>query len=124
MGTNYFLIHEKCDCCGRSERLHLGKDSAGWTFSFRGYRNEADPVRITTYEDFKAVVEEHLFRKEAHLEDEYGKRVAWAWLLARIAERRGGTNHTDYCLTKYGPHYDECIWKDEHGNSFREGEFS
>jgi hypothetical protein len=38
MGTNYYL-HKKC-LCGEAtigEPIHLGKSSAGWAFSFRGY---------------------------------------------------------------------------------------
>jgi len=38
MGTNYYVIKDKCECCKRSTReYHIGKSSGGWAFSFQGY---------------------------------------------------------------------------------------
>ena len=43
MGTNYYLLTEACAHCKRGdEKIHLGKCSAGWSFSFRGYRKHKD----------------------------------------------------------------------------------
>lgn len=43
MGTNYYVVTDvcvnACEHCSASERLHLGKTSAGWRFLFR-----ADPA--------------------------------------------------------------------------------
>lgn len=41
MGTNYYLQSKPCPTCGHSEtKKHIGKSSAGWSFHFRGYRDE------------------------------------------------------------------------------------
>lgn len=33
MGTNYYYYYNVCECCGRSDILHIGKSSCGWVFS-------------------------------------------------------------------------------------------
>ncbi len=34
MGTNYYLLIDRCPRCGRAEhKIHVGKLSAGWQFS-------------------------------------------------------------------------------------------
>lgn len=39
MGTNYYLIQNKCCTCGRQDTLHIGKASYGWKFLFRANDN-------------------------------------------------------------------------------------
>lgn len=34
MGTNYYLRYNICECCGRFDQYHIGKDSVGWKFLF------------------------------------------------------------------------------------------
>jgi hypothetical protein len=49
MGTNYYLITAECSHCGRSDRQHIGKSSAGWAFLFQGsedIRSYADWLRV------------------------------------------------------------------------------
>ena len=51
MGTNYYWEQEPCECCGRSDRIHIGKSSRGWCFSLHVYPNKeveslADWIRI------------------------------------------------------------------------------
>jgi hypothetical protein len=42
MGTNYYLDIDVCSKCGRpSERLHIGKSSAGWRFLFQFIEDKA-----------------------------------------------------------------------------------
>ena len=37
MGTNYYYIEDPCPHCNRGEnKIHIGKSSVGWTFSFYG----------------------------------------------------------------------------------------
>ena len=38
MSTNFYVIIDRCDACGRQDRFHLGKRAAGWSFLFRGYK--------------------------------------------------------------------------------------
>ncbi len=78
MGTNFYLTVNRCECCGRSDELHIGKRSAGWPFSFRAQGDLtsfsawnqalADPVVYAirdeyhaayTVEEFIAMVDKH-----------------------------------------------------------------
>ena len=35
MGTNYYMMTEPCPhCCRGGGKVHIGKDSAGWSFVF------------------------------------------------------------------------------------------
>jgi hypothetical protein len=49
MGTNYYLKKNICECCNRSDVLHVGKSSAGWNFNLRVYKDEG----IDSLEDWK-----------------------------------------------------------------------
>ncbi len=37
MWMNIYLEKNKCDCCNRSDLLHIGKSSYGREFTFKGY---------------------------------------------------------------------------------------
>lgn len=39
MGTNYYWRKSECSHCGRYQEVHVGKNSVGWSFGFRGYRH-------------------------------------------------------------------------------------
>ena len=39
MGTNYYFRYHCCDHCNRYDELHIGKQSVGWKFIFRAYKN-------------------------------------------------------------------------------------
>lgn len=68
MGTNYYLESEACKSCGRgSEKLHIGKSSAGWCFSLH-----VDPsLNINGLDDWRAL----WARKDARIVNEYGAAV-------------------------------------------------
>ena len=40
MGWNYYMERNRCPHCGRGDRVHIGKSSAGWVFALRRYKNE------------------------------------------------------------------------------------
>ena len=119
MGTNYYLepTQTPCPTCGYdpSERIHIGKLSGGWEFSFHG----TDTIR--SWKDWQTVLSGN-----GVIYDEYGRVVPSAELIKIVDTHKGaGLNHYDYCIKKYpgwGEHGDE--WKDEDGNSFSSGEFS
>lgn len=64
MGTNYYLITNECPHCGRSDRQHIGKSSAGWAFMFQGSED------IRSYADWLRVL------PTGRIEDEYGTAIA------------------------------------------------
>ena len=37
MWMNIYIKKNKCDCCSRSDLLHIGKASSWWEFTFKGY---------------------------------------------------------------------------------------
>lgn len=63
MGTNFVLLCNVCHCCGRSDKLHIGKSSAGWKFLFEKIpkvaENKADWMELT---------------RKGEIVDEYGKK--------------------------------------------------
>jgi hypothetical protein len=65
MGTNYYVAEKRCKCCGRyDKKYHIGKSSAGWAFSFQGYRLDG----LTSWKDYKKFLKD----QEIEIIDEYG----------------------------------------------------
>lgn len=106
--------------------MHVGKSSWGWSFSFRGYRNEWDTPQITSYKDWLMYLEAALDSKEikCELRDEEGDLVDLEDFKRMVEEKRGGSNHTIYCQTSHPEHAARDCWLDEEGNSFSDCEFS
>ena len=80
MGCNYYWIENKCECCGRQDELHIGKSSAGWQFTFRGYEYE----NIHSYKDWV----NRLTNTEGQIVDEYGHEHTIKDLLDLIARKK------------------------------------
>lgn len=87
MGTNYYLLRDKCKCCGRAEKLHIGKSSGGWCFGL----HVKDP---NTDEDLPANLMEweELF-KNNDIMDEYGKSITKEEMMEIITDREFHGNH-------------------------------
>jgi len=120
MGTNYYLTRDTCPMCGHSDtRLHIGKSSGGWTFSFRGYDGTDGGPVIKSEDDWRRVIAEC-----GTIWDEYGEEIPAEkfWELVE-SKRKEKLNHTIYCRKKY-PDYARSLWLDEKGNSFSDTEFS
>jgi hypothetical protein len=124
MGTNYYVIKDKCECCKRSEReYHIGKSSGGWAFSFQGYPWN----KLTSWKAWKE------FLKGQAIEDEYGDPVSYKDFVKMVEEYKspdfcnenGRVNlqHNDESR-KQGWFNSETDWDDEDGYSFTTREFS
>ena len=119
MGTNYYLrvgeCKNPCEHCRATELIHLGKSSAGWTFSFRAYPEPGDIGHgefgiAGIVDDFAS------WRKLldfGEVEDEYGKPVTKDELLAKVESKRGGRDNL------YGSDF-----RDGGGHRFTSVEFS
>jgi hypothetical protein len=91
MGTNFYLYNraDPCPTCGRSDppsdRLHIGKSSAGWCFSLRVYPDVADlPNNL---EEWKK-----LWGKPGFvIVDEYSMVISQDEMLAKITKRESGS---------------------------------
>lgn len=77
MGTNYYVETNKCECCNRSDRLHIGKASEGWSFMFRSH-DDVNSYVLKSWHDWKT------FLKDKHIVDEYGHEIAYVHLVTMI----------------------------------------
>lgn len=112
IGTNYYRIPPRCEHCGRGdEREHVGKSSAGWSFSFH-----TDLGLPRSFAEWK-----ERLRGEV-IENEYGDRVTLEEFTAMVERKQGGRRHAEeYPTSRYPGH---PTFLDPEGHSFSEGEFS
>jgi len=123
MGTNYYWrqqTHPGCEACGRKpeyDDLHIGKSSAGWTFSFH-----ADEGRgLTSWRAWKEFLIQGEAEKRGEIVDEYDVRLTFEEFRSVVEERshpRGLRNHAEL----HG-HVDRSFL-DPEGHSMSPGEFS
>lgn len=125
MGTNYYVAENRCDCCQRYDRTnHIGKSSWGWSFSFRGYREE----RLTSWQEWREFLQDRL------IVDEYGDFIDYTDFCHMIETvkapgfvREDGHQNLQHNAEGkraprpwFDPEYD---WDDEDGYSFSSREF-
>lgn len=94
MGCNYYLVTDPCPDCHRGEdKIHLGKFSMGWAFSFRGYHagELPDGQVIENFEDW-----EKFIWKNGEVQDEYGDREVTQLFIDRVKDRTG-LHHAEQC---------------------------
>ena len=130
MGTNYYLQKDYCKSCKRYERIHIGKSSYGWTFSFRGYspENYSSEIikecktsfdRIISYKHWLGFIKESKFK----IIDEYGGKVTVKHFKELVISKDKMNNHAKESYKNAWPDAKDC-WLDEDGNSFSRTEFS
>lgn len=134
MGTNYYLHYNICKCCSRSDEIHIGKSSGGWTFSFQGFRQygfcyketgdkQEKELKITSYKDWLVFLEKML-SKGNEIRDEYGDKISLDSFKEMVERKKDEKfNHTKYCMVEH-PDTMKDLWLDEEGHSFSDGEFS
>ncbi|WP_316200961.1 MULTISPECIES: hypothetical protein [unclassified Bradyrhizobium] len=85
MGTNYYVEPQPCcPTCGRSDdRVHIGKSSLGWAFTFHGYEADGNSPALASAKDWFAYLEGRKIKTE------YGDSVTLEEL-KRIVERKKG----------------------------------
>lgn len=124
MGTNYYVIKDKCHHCNRGDRdYHIGKSSSGWAFTFQGYPYSG----LTSWKLWKKFLEDKL------IEDEYGMEMSYEGFVELVeiykapnaVSGRGEKNllHNDEAR-KNGYFNSARDWDDEAGYSFTTTEFS
>jgi hypothetical protein len=124
VGTNYYVVKNKCECCKRfDEEYHIGKSSVGWAFSFQGYKWN----KLTSWSAWKE------FLKSQSIVDEYGEEMKYNDFceMVEIYKAPGfirDNGHTNLVHNTEGrkdgyfdPEYD---WDDENGYSFCSRDFS
>ena len=113
MGTNYYAHYDCCTECGRAREVrHIGKASAGWTFTFRGYRDVSPP--ILSEKDWRR----ELSGENVIIRDEYGEEATVSEFWGMVEQKRKAVhNHA----SEYPA---ENTLLDVEGNGFICGEFS
>jgi len=122
MGTNYYARTNICEHCNRYDELHIGKSSAGWTFSFHGYKPSAFAEHVPLLDSWKAW-QEYLQQPGIKVFSEYGEEVAYADFAKMVeAKKSEELNHTLYCRQRSCT-YSQDDELDDEGNSFSYSEF-
>lgn len=126
MGTNYYAAENRCDCCQRYDRTHhIGKSSWGWSFSFRGYREE----RLVSWQKWREFLRDRL------IVDEYGGFVDYGEFCRMIETEKSpgwvredghrNLQHNTEGKKTPRPWFDpESDWDDAQGYAFCSREFS
>jgi hypothetical protein len=136
VGTNYVLRQTECPACHRTDEIHIGKKSHGWSFSFRGYRHQLlDPSHpdwgfehnspfgepVLSRADWIRVVGGY----DGRVFDEYHREIAdpVAWLKGlEPPDARQQRWEDEHMGSFWQP--DERDWRDAEGFRFYDGEFS
>jgi hypothetical protein len=109
MGTNYYHHIDVCECCGRAgEVVHVGKSSAGWTFTFQGTEE------IRSYQDWLDAMEADPASK---ILDEYGREISLEDFKAIVELKRDENRN-------HARDYPDGSWLDPDGHSFSGHDFS
>lgn len=121
MGTNYYwhIPGNPCSACGHDADkgdYHIGKSSAGWTFSFHA----VPELGVASYRDWLRT-----FAASPHgkIVDEYGREHSVADFVVLVEGKRDGKNHTQYVRAEHTAFSDDC-YLDGDGHSFSRGDFS
>ncbi|RLI44771.1 hypothetical protein DRO61_11740 [Candidatus Bathyarchaeota archaeon] len=135
MGTNFYMIYNKCDCCDRFDSAHIGKNSGGWQFSFQSIRPEisywspdgclavSDPkeIIVSSWKDWEKLLK----LEENSIRDEYERPVSYLEL-KKIVEgsmkKKTNKNHTIECKDDYDD--GDLPYLDSEGYSFVNYDFS
>lgn len=125
MGTNYYALFDLCSACkGYGQRLHIGKSSLGWRFTFRGYRaQDGYSPPITSYKDWLRV----LSMPGVIITDGYERNIPLEKFKEFVKSKRSAkSGHVEYCKKDktIGEEYLKQIWLDEEGYDFIGDEFS
>lgn len=124
MGTNFYHEVELCDKCHNTDRMHIGKSSAGWTFSFQALEG------IRSYADWLKVLD-----GGGRIVDEYGSVYSLEEFKKLVAAKRlplsdgPPRNHAEeFSMSRmhkqYGGYPDGRDFLDPEGHSFSVGDFS
>lgn len=120
MGTNYYTVENYCNHCNQyKEDLHIGKDSYGWCFSFRGYKY-GGPISWQQWKEYL---------KDKLILNEYGEKVSYDSFVELIEKHKSPSNpasryhHNDEGKKK-GWFNSEYDWDDEDGYPFCSRAFS
>lgn len=103
MGTNYYAVTERnfCEHCNRSDvqKIHIGKNSYGWAFSFQGYRKGENHSSESVWfddvsENLTSWAEYREWLKDKTIYNEYDELIHYNTFV-NIVETFGAPNYTN-----------------------------
>ena len=113
MGTNFYVAPEKCHCCDHTPKpTHIGKKSAGWSFSFHATK------------ELKSWAAWKTFLSNNEIVDELGDPVTLEEFSAMVENTKLDRNHTTHCKENHPEHAKESCFLDPEGYSFCTAYFS
>jgi hypothetical protein len=150
MGTNYYLCLNHCECCKRSNQIHIMKSSFGWSAQFRGYDgqygyitdSEENDIEVPTDFQLKSWKQWKEYLKDKPIIDEYGESISYDEFVEmvetykspnyvrdddhknkdHITEILGDSRYSGYTWEEYND--SNKHWHDEEGYSFSKRYFS
>jgi hypothetical protein len=114
MGTNFYYRKRSGLFGSDVEELHIGKQSAGWQFTFRAYKGEDGKIAIESWKTWKEILTRS---KAGKIFDEYGKEFTAQEFIHMVEATSTGKNHVDFAS------YETNTWNDPEGWSFSLTEF-
>ena len=79
MGTNYYAKINVCEHCGREEnKIHLGKSSYGWQFSFQYNEGEY-------YKNYDEMI---YWLRDKRIFDEYGDEITMSEFMDMVETKK------------------------------------
>jgi len=126
MGTNYFLKPKRKALekfRASVSQIHIGKSSAGWSFSFQALNSEElDGMDASITEDISSAQDWAKWISEDRYEicNEYGETISGAEFWQMVEDKKEGLNHYEETKRTY---YNKSYVDDE-GHSFTRGYFS
>lgn len=128
MGMNYYLHLDECDKCHRpAKKIHIGKSSFGWTFSFRGYKFplfDDEPYAVHYEKDWLPYLENAIKNLCSKIRNEDGEEIGLDEFKHLVESKKSEeNNHTLRCRESHSDHARDC-WLDNDGHSFTGCEFS
>lgn len=93
MGTNYYLETNICQCCKRSDVIHIGKNSFGWPFHWHVYSEDEG---MQSAAGMLAMMIKAVRDQNAKIIDEYQREITLEQFIEMIeAKRKPGQNVLD-----------------------------
>ncbi len=109
MGTNYYAREDTCEKCGVAKNeTHIGKSSAGWTFTFHATED------IRSYKEWLMF----LSQKDIKIFDEYDREVSLEEFKEMVESKRSAEHNHAKEYSNGGSYVDK------EGNSMSPHEFS
>lgn len=118
MGTNYYALKNYCNCCGRSDQIHIGKSFR----MLRAYGEYSPTGKIECWDDWVSF----LSSENILIEDEYGDVIDKESFISKWVPIPGMADRIHEENREWGLQYGTSlgVYLDKQGYKFSTREFS